>query len=102
MNKNLLRDVKLKDGRTFAKGTTFAVTFAQTGQNRTYLEVSNLDGSHAFKTTHFQTFFKSPSLASLERWVNDGIAQSVSGHRVEPDGYGPDNSPSWLLALGLI
>jgi len=32
----------------------------------------------------------------------EGIAKSVTGKRVEPDGYGPDGFPSWLLALGLI
>ena len=102
MNKTLLRDVKLKDGRTFAKGTVFSVAFVQSENGATYLDVSNPDGSHAFKTTRYHSFFKAPSLSSLERWVSDGVAQSVSGHRVEPDGYGPDGSPSWLLALRLI
>jgi hypothetical protein len=45
---------------------------------------------------------KSPSQSTLERMMNDGIATSVTGKLVEPDGYGPDGSPSWLLALGLI
>jgi len=102
MNKTLLRDAKLKDGRTFAKGTVFSVAFAKSDKGTTYLNVSNLDGSHAFKTTRFGSFFKAPSLATMERWSMDGVAKSVSGHRVEPDGYGPDGSPSWLLAIGVI
>lgn len=102
MNKTLLRDVKLKDGRTFAKGTAFSVAFAKTEKGTTYLEVSNLDGSHAFKTLRFSSFFKAPSLATMEKWSFDGIAKSVSGHRVEPDGFGPDGSPSWLLVIGVI
>lgn len=43
-----------------------------------------------------------PSMDELEAWANDGICESVTGHRVEPDGYGPDGAPSWLIALGLI
>ncbi len=47
-------------------------------------------------------FTKVPSLTSLERMSDDGVASSVTGKRVEPDGFGPDGSPSWLLALGHI
>lgn len=43
-----------------------------------------------------------PTLATLERWIDDGICKTPSGHRVEPDGHGPDGSPSWLLVLGYI
>jgi hypothetical protein len=46
--------------------------------------------------------FRQPSIRTLERWSNDGVCKTPSGHRVEPDGTGPDNSPSWLLALQLI
>ena len=102
MNKTLLRDVKLKDGRTFAKGTAFSVAFAKSEKGTTYLDVCNLDGSHSFKTTRFSAFFKAPSLRTMEKWSLDGIAKSVSGHRVEPDGFGPDGSTSWLLVIGVI
>jgi hypothetical protein len=47
-------------------------------------------------------FTKPPSLKTMEKWSNDGVAKSVTGHRVEPDGFGPDGSPSWMLALGII
>ena len=46
-------------------------------------------------------FMKEPSMKALEN-MGDGIAKSVTGKKVEPDGYGPDGSPSWLLALGMI
>lgn len=67
MNKTLLRDVKTKDGRTFAKGTVFAVAFAKSEKGTTYLNVSNLDGTHAFKTTRYGSCFKQPSLSAMER-----------------------------------
>lgn len=47
-------------------------------------------------------FKKLPSMKMLEKWVNDSICLSVTGKRVEPDGTGPDGSPSWLLALSMI
>ena len=47
-------------------------------------------------------FSKPPTMATLERWSNDGVCRTVTGYKVEPDGIGPDGSPSWLLALGLI
>lgn len=42
-----------------------------------------------------------PDDDQLERWSFDGMCETVTGHTVEPDGRGPDGSPSWLLALGL-
>lgn len=47
-------------------------------------------------------FKKFPSMKQLEKWTEDSVCLSVTGKRVEPDGYGPDGSPSWLLALSLI
>lgn len=46
--------------------------------------------------------FRKPSFSQLEKWLGDGVAMTPTGKRVEPDGWGPDGSPSWLLALGMI
>ena len=43
-----------------------------------------------------------PSLNTLEKWVSDGVAKTPTGQRVEPDGFGPDGSPSWLIVMGVI
>lgn len=45
---------------------------------------------------------KVPSLAKLERWSNDCVAEATDGCRVEPDGVCPHGHSSWLLRLGLI
>ena len=45
---------------------------------------------------------KIPSIATLKRWVNDGVCQSVDGCRVEPDGTCKHGYPSWLLILGYV
>ena len=46
--------------------------------------------------------FKTPGMRALEKWSEDGVCLTPTGKRVEPDGYGPDGSPSWLLAMGMI
>jgi len=43
-----------------------------------------------------------PSLQTLEEWAEAGIAETPTGYEVEPDGRGPDGSPSWLLILGML
>jgi hypothetical protein len=45
---------------------------------------------------------KVPSVASLERYSDDGICPAVDGCRVEPDGTCQHGYPSWLLVLGCI
>jgi hypothetical protein len=43
-----------------------------------------------------------PDDDQLREWVRDGVAESVLGERVEPDGIDEHGSPSWLLAMGLL
>lgn len=45
---------------------------------------------------------KAPSVATMTRWVCDGIAKATDGCRVEPDGHCQHGHPSWLLKLGII
>ena len=45
---------------------------------------------------------KPPTINTLEKRQWNGISKSVTGHKVEPDGYGPDGSPSWELVVGII
>jgi len=43
-----------------------------------------------------------PSLEMLKEWDHDGICETPTGHRVEPDGIGPDGVPSWLRVFSII
>lgn len=43
-----------------------------------------------------------PTMDEVSEWVHDSVCETPTGHRVEPDGVGPDGVPSWLGALGLI
>ncbi len=45
---------------------------------------------------------KVPSIKTLEKWSNDGVAKATDGCRVEPDGTCPHGKPSWLIKLGFI
>lgn len=45
---------------------------------------------------------KVPSLKTLEKWSDSGIAKATDGCKVEPDGKCQHGHPSWLLKLGLI
>ncbi len=84
-----------KTGEVIRIGSVFSVQFLEGGE----MQISHPAFSAPIKTKSFHFFFKEPSLRTLEKWSSDGIAKSVTGHRVEPDGYGPDGSPSWLLVM---
>ena len=43
-----------------------------------------------------------PSLQVLVAWHEDSVCEPPTGHRMEPDGTGPDGAPSWLRSLHLI
>lgn len=43
-----------------------------------------------------------PSLATLERWMEEGGCKATDGCWVEPDGECEHGARSWLLVMGLI
>lgn len=43
-----------------------------------------------------------PSMATMERWVSDGVAKATDGCRVEPDGNCQHGHESWIRVLGWI
>jgi hypothetical protein len=45
---------------------------------------------------------KAPSIATMEKWMNSGIAKATDGCKVEPDGKCSHGKNSWLIELGLI
>ena len=47
-------------------------------------------------------FAKPPSLSTMERWSEDGVARAVDGARTEPDGFSTSGAPSWMLVMGMI
>ena len=45
---------------------------------------------------------KQPSIGTMYKWLDEGVAKATDGCRVEPDGVCPHGHLSWLLELGLI
>lgn len=104
MNKALLRNLKVKaTGQVVFAGTVFSLTVEKHPESGNVgLRCVNTELNLSIWTKQFSAFFKCPTLATLERWSNDGVCRTPTGHRVEPDGHGPDGVPSWLLILGMI
>lgn len=59
--------------------------------------------AEAFSKTYAWQRVKSiPSSETLNRWAFDGVAETVTGDTIEPDGVGVDGAPSWLLVFAVI
>lgn len=103
MKQTLLKsDLKLKDGTTYNKGSSVTVMFNTDGKIELCgLRDTPIKVSARGLANHVQGF-SMPSMASMERWVSNGVSKSVTGGRCEPDGYSCDGAPSWLLVLGMI
>ena len=107
MTKTLTRDIKTKKGIVFAAGEKVTVAFDVKNplcdvKTSGVYSATTSDGRR-FISANFATIgLKMPSLATLERYASEGIAKSVFGARVEPDGWDAQGSPSWLLVAGVI
>ena len=109
-SRSLKRDVKLKDGRSYPKGSPVEVKFFGDKDNGHKICEIKVLGSTDMSNTTCKTSianlpltvsgFAKPSIATMNKWSNDGIAKTPTGKKTEPDGYADDGSPSWLLALG--
>jgi hypothetical protein len=105
-----LRDLNFsKSGVTIPVGTNLNLSFSEKFHRQATIEfngkrfglrISNLHAT--VKSTNGVKFSKMPSMNRLEKMNDDGICTTVTGCRVEPDGFGPDNSPSWLMVMGVI
>ena len=95
-------NIHLKDGTLIKEGTNATVEF-----ETDTLAVIRIDDRvikvASSKLPYFLTKFKSePSIKTMFNWSNTGIARTITGKKCEPDGYGNDGSPSWMLVLGVI
>jgi len=105
MKQNKLKtSLKLKDGTTYSSGLSTVVAFLGNGSILATLTIGGRTFKiRASKLCKYVTGFDRPSQSDLEGWVSDdGGCETVSGDWVEPDGWGPDGAPSWLLALRMI
>ena len=105
------KDMKLKNRDVIPKGTPFVVSFQRqdpllrtdwAGPSGTDYAKKGLNIGISNLHLYFSGFSKPPGTRALQHMVYDGIASTVTGQKVEPDGHGTDGSPSWLLVLGMI
>jgi len=95
-----------RSGETIPAGTSLHVYFSEKIPSKVFFRgnsdnVKSILLVNAYK--YFATgFTKPPGMKTLEKYSNDAIAKTPTGFKTEPDGYGEDNSPSWLLVMGLI
>jgi hypothetical protein len=101
-------DIKLKSGEVIKSGTR-CTKFDWSPDKRDAWVSITIEGREkhlALPVTalhkYITGFSKAPSISTMEKWSDDGVAKSITGERVEPDGTGPDGAPSWMLALGYI
>lgn len=91
---------------TIPTGTELKVHFSQTHPNSLYFEyggkVRRIGVGRAYRTFAGSRFKKPPTERALWKYSDSGISRTVTGYKTEPDGFGEDGSPSWLLALGYI
>ena len=99
-------DIKLKDGSVIPAGSSVSL---QWGRYPDYsLATLTAPGRPPVKLNtgrlhnYLRGFPKPPGYRALEKMMENGVALTPTGKRVEPDGVGPDGSPSWLLIGGLI
>jgi hypothetical protein len=87
-------------------GTEVNTYFSE--KNPSFIYVESPDGkllatrAQNASITFTGKFTKAPSINTMMKWSDEGVARTITGHRTEPDGTGPDGSPSWLLVLGCI
>ena len=110
MTKTTTREMKTKpaaDGKqtVIAQGEKVTVAFdvpSGAEKSASRFSVTTGDGRRIVTRDFKAVGFKVPGLATLEKYSDDGVAKSVFGARVEPDGWDANGSPSWMLAAGLM
>jgi hypothetical protein len=99
------REIRFKSGLVIPFGTSFECFFNPERNDRVFFQYEGVTKSLRLETSHkyLTGFSKPPSINTLEKWDSEnGVCKTPTGFRTEPDGYGPDGSPSWLLVLGMI
>jgi hypothetical protein len=102
MNKELKQELKFKDGSVFSVGTMVKIEFPEDHSGMA-IRVTADGVTKLVRSSQLSKFgIKQPTINTMTRWVEDGIARSVGGKKVEPDGWDSDGTPSWLLVVGII
>ena len=103
----MIKDFKNKKGFVINKGEPVELEFADDTYKlvRIYKK-GQYERKGAVLTQNLHKWVrgatKPPGYSAMEKMAERGIAKSVLGKKVEPDGLDPYGSPSWLMALGIV
>lgn len=104
--KKLKAELKFKDGTSLPSGTEVSVKFDPNKPSIALITAEGAAREYRVRASvlhkYLAGFTKPPSESTLQKWSEDGVAKSITGHRVEMDGIGPDGAPSWALVAGII
>jgi len=103
--KKMKRDVRNKNGVEIKAGEMVDLKWMEPKPHFTVLLKPGTEERVIVATKNLHSYVnapKAPSVYLMEKWSEDGVAKSILGHRTEPDGWDPNGSPSWMLALRLI
>ncbi len=104
INSKAKQELKWKDGTSTPINTPVHIDFSEKTPDRIYVTVGSVVYKTKLFTAHsrFTGITKAPGLRTLEKYGWEGIAKTATGQKTEPDGYGSDGSPSWMLVAGII
>lgn len=104
INSKTKKELKWKDGTVTSANTPVHIDFSEKTAGRIYVTIGDVVYKTHLEKAHtgFTGLTKPPGVRTMEKWMSDAVAKTVTGHRTEPDGYGVDGSPSWLLVVGII
>lgn len=98
----LKKAVRLKSGEVFEKGTPVKVRVVRERPWNCVLTIKGKD--YRLRTAnlhHISDDFVKPTEELISMGVMDSVCESMTGARVEPDGWDSEGFPSVLLACGL-
>jgi hypothetical protein len=104
INSKTKMELKWKDGSVTPAGSPVHIDFCELRAGRIYVT----DGDKVYKTglvnapKYYTGINKIPTMKTLQKYMWDGIARTVTGEKTEPDGFGTNGAPSWLLVVGII
>jgi hypothetical protein len=101
----LKQTMTLKDGTVYHTGTVVEdIKFNPEQTRLVYITINgrvirlNVTGAYRY----LKGFNKPPTVGTLEKWSWNCVSKTPTGYTTEPDGVGPDGSPSWMRILGYI
>ena len=105
-SKKLKKEMKFKDSTTLPSGTEVSVRFDKHNPGVALITAAGAPREYRVRPSslhkYLAGFTKPPSVSTMAKWGDDGVAKSVGGERVEIDGWDSDGTPSWMLVLSVV